>query len=73
MLLELYTSVAMHRRCAVIQMCSYPKGEARSKLRHLLDRLKRTLHGQLAEPNISGRLWVNAKAILNIVQEQSNR
>jgi hypothetical protein len=64
--LEMYMSAAVHKRCAVIQMCWDPKGEARSKLRHLLDRLKRMLHWWLVEPNISDPLRVNAKAILNL-------
>jgi hypothetical protein len=67
MLLEMYTTMAMHKRCAVVQVCWDPKRTTRQRLLTLLDRLRRTLHGRLAEPNASQRLQVNARAVLNFL------
>jgi hypothetical protein len=51
-LLEMYTTMAMHKCWAVIQACWDPKGEMRKMLQHLLEWLKQTLHGRLEEPHI---------------------
>jgi len=75
-LLEMYTSGAMHKRCPAIQFCWDPKGEARTRLLSVLGRLKRTLHGRLAEAHVSQRVQVNARAVLNLfplLEESAHR
>ena len=64
-LLEMYVTLAMHKRCPREGECWDCGG--RDKLRQTLDRLKRTLHGRLAEPEVSARLQANLRGALSLI------
>jgi hypothetical protein len=63
-LLEVTVSAAMHKRCLISNRCWDPRSGSKNKLRRVLDKLKRTIYGRLAENGLSQLLWVNLQAVL---------
>jgi len=66
-LLETYVGQLIHKFCANSKECWDPVSGSRDKYDRLLDRLKRMIHGRLAESNVSERLRVNLLAVLKLL------
>jgi len=62
-LLEMYVSLAMHKFCQAANECWDSDAGNRDLLAQTLARLKRTVHGRLAEGSISERLRVNLNGV----------
>ncbi len=66
-LLEVTVSAAMHKRCLISNRCWDPRSGSKNKLRWVLDKLKRTIYGWLAENGLSQLLRVNLQAVLGLL------
>jgi hypothetical protein len=66
-LLEVMVSAAMHKRCLISNRCWDPRSGSKNKLRRVLDNLKRTIYGRLAENGLSQLLRVNLQAVLGLL------
>jgi len=66
-LLEVTVSAAMHKRCLISNRSWDPRLGSESKLRRVLDKLKRTIYGRLAENGLSQLLRVHLQAVLGLL------
>jgi hypothetical protein len=64
-LLKAYASLATHKCCLVSGHC-WDNGSSK-KFRHVLDKLKQTVYGRLAEDCLSRMHWVNLQAVLKLL------
>ncbi len=64
---EVTVSAAMHKCCLISNRCWDPRSGSESKLRQVLDKLKRTIYGRLAENGLSKLLRVNLQAVLGLL------
>jgi hypothetical protein len=66
-LLEVTVSTAMHKHCLISNRCWDPRSGNKSKFRQVLDKLKRTIYGWLAENGLSQLLRIYLQVVLGLL------